>query len=189
MPSNYERERLIGAIAYFAKHTEHCGLTKIYKLLSFLDFEHYKAVGQSVTSLGYKAWDRGPLPPALDNEIKNGVKPDMAAVLRFEQHPYANDKEFYKVVVTNLPDNYLDYFSPRQKKIMKSLAEKHKYDTADQMVKTSHESDRPWHRVWVEQKRKYEEIPYDYVIPDQGEDKDFIDLVKIENGEIRLNFG
>ncbi|WP_217994559.1 Panacea domain-containing protein [Rodentibacter caecimuris] len=39
-------------------------------MLYFLDFEHYKQVGRSVTGLDYSAWKMGPVPVDLHEEIK-----------------------------------------------------------------------------------------------------------------------
>jgi hypothetical protein len=50
---NHEREKLIQSVIYFAKNTEFCGKVKLFKLLYFLDFEHYKMTGRSVTGLKY----------------------------------------------------------------------------------------------------------------------------------------
>lgn len=35
---NINKEKLQNAIIYFSRHTKHCGLTKVMKLLYFLDF-------------------------------------------------------------------------------------------------------------------------------------------------------
>ncbi|HEV7681080.1 MAG TPA: Panacea domain-containing protein [Pyrinomonadaceae bacterium] len=46
-------------------------MTKLFKLLYFLDFEHYKKTGRSVTGLKYFAWPMGPVPVSLKDEISH----------------------------------------------------------------------------------------------------------------------
>ncbi|EQD73859.1 hypothetical protein B1A_04740, partial [mine drainage metagenome] len=61
---SHEREKLINAIIFFAIHTRFLGKTKLFKLLYFLDFEHHKETGRSVTGMDYFAWKMGPVPVA-----------------------------------------------------------------------------------------------------------------------------
>ncbi len=44
----HEREKLIQAVNYFARHTRKFGKIKLYKLLYFLDFEHFKLTGRKI---------------------------------------------------------------------------------------------------------------------------------------------
>ena len=65
---NSERQKLIHAIIYFASNTRACSKIKMFKLLYFLDFEHFKTTGRSVTGLKYSAWKFGPVPTSLVSE-------------------------------------------------------------------------------------------------------------------------
>ncbi|EQD27720.1 hypothetical protein B2A_15132, partial [mine drainage metagenome] len=87
----HEREKLLNAMVFFVSKTKHCGVTKLFKLLNFLDFEHYKQTGRSVTGLDYFAWDYGPVPTALFFEIKDKPKDDLNSFVRFESRPPAED--------------------------------------------------------------------------------------------------
>src|ERR1700730_10448814 len=79
-----EREKLINAIIYFVRSTKHCHTLKLFKLLNFLDFEHYRQTGQTVTGLTYAAFPHGPVPPSLFDEISRGGEKDLrdAIVIR-----------------------------------------------------------------------------------------------------------
>ncbi|MGB7201459.1 MAG: Panacea domain-containing protein [Pyrinomonadaceae bacterium] len=180
-----EREKLINAIMFFAHNTELCGKTKLFKLLFFLDFEHYKAIGRSVTGLTYKAWPRGPLPPELDEEIKHDIMPDMVAKIRFDEHSKPNGKKFVKVT----PRGYFNHkvFSRREMKIMRRLAADFKYHDAADMIEETHLPNKPWDRVFKQEKRPHEEIPYDYGVPE--EDKDFVQYIKGECDEFISHYG
>src|SRR5471030_2891987 len=81
------REKLINAIIYFADNTNSCGKTKLFKLLYFLDFEHFYQTGRSVTGMEYFAWRMGPVPVALYDEI-NVLSPDMAEKIEISSIPY-----------------------------------------------------------------------------------------------------
>ncbi len=41
---NHQREKLINVMVYFAQNTQKCGKIKLFKLMYFLDFEHYKQI-------------------------------------------------------------------------------------------------------------------------------------------------
>jgi len=42
---DHDREKLLNAVVYFVKETKHCGVTKLVKLLYYLDFFHFKEAG------------------------------------------------------------------------------------------------------------------------------------------------
>src|SRR3989344_7847794 len=79
----HEREKLLNAIIYFAAHTLHCGKTKLFKLLCLLDFEHFRLTGRSVTGLKYYAWEKGPVPVALEDEWGE-FKPDLDSAIQIK---------------------------------------------------------------------------------------------------------
>ena len=43
-----EREKLLNAMVFFCQKTKHCHTLKLFKLLNFLDFEHYRQAGRTV---------------------------------------------------------------------------------------------------------------------------------------------
>src|SRR5713226_9307342 len=75
--NNTYREKLLNAILFFAKKVKHPSKVKIFKLLFFLDFEHFKQTGRSVTNLDYYAYDFGPVPEDFYKEIReSGEAPE-----------------------------------------------------------------------------------------------------------------
>lgn len=68
---SHNREKLLNTIIYFVSNCGLVGKTKLFKLLYFLDFEHFKETGRSVTGLEYQAWEMGPVPVALQEEIEH----------------------------------------------------------------------------------------------------------------------
>jgi uncharacterized phage-associated protein len=178
----HHREKLVNAVLFFAQNTHKCGKTKLFKLLNFLDFEHYKLVGRSVTGLDYFAWKMGPVPPELFEEM-DSPKEDMRAAVSFEKR-VVQKGEMTAVVAKAEFDEAS--FSKRELKIMRNLADEYKNASADEMVEEAHLETKPWHQVWEEEGRKQGAIPYEYALVDKEHDP-VQELVR-ENDEIRSNF-
>ena len=117
------REKLINAIIFFATNTNYCGKVKLYKLLYFLDFRHYKESGRSVTGLEYFAWRMGPVPKELHDELRH-PKLDFSEKIELTQFPTNKGNNMLRIV----PHNTLSpkYFSKRELRIMTELSEKYK---------------------------------------------------------------
>ena len=77
---SHHRGKLLNAIVYFIANTRRCHTLKLFKLLYFLDFEHFRQTGQSVTGLRYVAWPKGPAPDDLWHEL-DAPRPDLAATV------------------------------------------------------------------------------------------------------------
>ncbi len=60
---------LVG-IKYFVEKTQHVGRTKLFKLLYFWDFIHFKKYGFSVTGFTYYTFPFGPVPKKLYDQIE-----------------------------------------------------------------------------------------------------------------------
>src|SRR5207247_1044182 len=116
---DHSREKLLNAVAYFAQNTQSCGKTKLYKLLYFLDFQHYTEAGRNVTGLEYYAWPMGPVPRALHEELASPAQ-DFAAKLQVENFVLYNGHEMLKL--TPLQPFDASHFSKRELRIMESLA-------------------------------------------------------------------
>jgi uncharacterized phage-associated protein len=147
MIRTYYREKLINAIVYFASHTQKCGMTKLMKLLFFLDFAHFKQTGKSVTGMEYFAWKRGPVPQVLWFELTKEMKPDMASAVGII--PCDN---FKKIIAKDKFNS--DFFTKREMKLLQDIAEIF-YDTAaDLTVEVAHLPNEPWHRTLMEKGEK-----------------------------------
>ena len=137
MPVNHNREKLLNAMVYFANHTKFCGKTKLYKLLYFLDFTHFKETGRSVTGLEYFVWERGPAPRQLHNEL---------------DHPPTDLSNYIATIKTNSAFVSIKakkkfngkYFTGREIKLLEQLCLIFKNAKADDMVEASHLPNQPW---------------------------------------------
>ncbi len=161
----HEREKLVQAISFFAHHTRKLGKTKLYKLLYFLDFEHFKQTGRSVTGLFYSAWKMGPVPVALHNEIEDPGA-DLSQAIEFQEVPLKSGAMLaVKAKTTFSPE----HFSGRELGLMRSLASEYRDADAESMVEATHLENSPWHKVWNEQGLHQAGIPYELAVrPDEG---------------------
>lgn len=147
----HNREKLLNSITYFAHATKYCGKTKLMKLLFFLDFLHFKQTGKSVTGLNYFAWERGPVPKDLFEELKN-MKPDLRSAIDIVQI-----ENFQKISPKKTFD--AKYFTKREKKILDDLSYIFKEAKADDIVEISHLKNEPWHKTLTE-KGPFQQIDY-----------------------------
>lgn len=156
---NRDREKLLHAVAFFAENVDKCGKIKLFKLLYFLDFEHYKITGRSVTGMDYFAWQMGPVPVELYDEISS-PQPDMAEILSFKEIPVYQGKSTMLKVETNKEFDS-SYFTKRELKIMNWLATSYKKELADDMIEATHLENLPWHQVYNIEKNIRGKIPYE----------------------------
>ena len=154
------REKLVNAVIYFAKNTKLCGKTKLMKLLFSLDFSHFKQTGKSVTGLEYFAWEWGPVPKELFEEISGEMKPDLKSAINIV--PIDN---FQKIV----PKKKFDpkYFTKREMRVLENIADVFKETNADQTVEVSHLKNEPWQKT-LREKGSFEKIDYMLSIDDTG---------------------
>lgn len=177
-----QREKLINAIVYFCQNTNHCGKTKLMKLLYFLDFMHFKQTGKSVTGLDYYAWEKGPVPKDLFEEL-DCMNHDLAEAIRI----IPQDK-FQKICAKQKFDD--KYFTPRQQKILSIISEIFRDAKAEQMVESTHLKNHPWDKT-IKQKGILSKIDYMLAIDDTKESlsKDEAQEVMEEIEEMRKIFG
>jgi uncharacterized phage-associated protein len=178
----HNREKLLNAIIYFIENSGSMGKTKLFKLLYFLDFEHFKETGRSVTGLEYHAWKMGPVPVALQEEIEN-PEADFIETLDVE-FGESNGYKFTNFKSKSKFDS--KYFTKRELRLLKDIADRYFMDIAKEMVFRTHLEKEPWHRVWEVEKRRFDKIPYEYIL-DENE-KDFIQSLKLEREEIINNY-
>ncbi len=149
----HHREKLINAIIYFANHTRYCGKTKLLKLLYFLDFEHFRETGKSVTGLDYFAWQMGPVPKDLFEELSGILKPDLRAAV----HEVPDKKGFQKMQARKKFDS--QYFSNKEMKLLEDLSYVFQDAGAEDMVESTHLKNEPWDRT-LKEKGQFKLIDY-----------------------------
>jgi uncharacterized phage-associated protein len=144
---NAYRNKLLNAVLYFAKSTKRPNLTKILKLLYFLDFTHFKQTGYPSIGLEYYTWVRGPVPKNFYEEVKDGNVPEDFAgkfaiipSTRWEEE-YPERKEY---IFKAIEKPNTDVFTPRELGIIKHLCDIYRDATANQMKEITHLRNTPW---------------------------------------------
>jgi len=149
---NNNREKMINMIIYFLKNTKRCGKTKLFKLLYFADFKHFKQTGKSISGLEYYAWDRGPVPVTLFEEFKNPPK-DLSEcfIIPTKKELEQNQEEDYQFFELKCRKKFDDKcFSERELKILEEISFIYKEACAKDMIEVSHLKNQPWDKTYRE---------------------------------------
>ena len=143
---------MINVIIYFAKNTKYCGKTKLLKLLYFLDFSHFKLTGKSITGLEYFAWEMGPVPKDLFEELSGNMKVDMKAAI--QDLP---EDGFQQI----RPNKQFDdqFFSKKEMELLDDISFVFKDSKANTMVESTHLKNQPWDRT-LKEKGEFQKIDY-----------------------------
>lgn len=153
------REKLLNAILFFLDQTNHCHTLKLFKLLNFADFEHFRQTGRTITGLDYRALPMGPVPTSLYEEIKRGGDVDLkAAVILANVKDDINDKLLRRDLKARTQFDK-KWFTPRELKILSRVAEFFRELPAEDMTKFSHENKKPWATVYKNGEGQGDYIP------------------------------
>lgn len=182
MLRNQEREKLLNAIVFFAQNTHNLGKVKLWKLLYFLDFQHYRDVGRSVTGLQYYAWPKGPVPVELQNEVEHPAV-DMQQKLNLAVYEFAKGRA---LSISANADFDAGLFSKRELKLLEGLAAEFRHSSADEMIEATHLENQPWDKVFNVQGKKQAHIPY--MLASRAAEAEQIEELRIEHAEMRSNF-
>ena len=182
----HSREKLINAVLYFSQNTRFCGKTKLMKLLYFLDFIHFKQTGKSVTDLNYFAWEQGPVPKSFFEEITDSPKQDLKALITVRS---TGDFQHISPKKGKKPD--LDFFSPRELKLLKDISFIFKDVQSKEISDISHLPNEPWNTT-KHTKGMFELIDYTLAIDKNSAKKLPLNIAKqrhIERQEMLSHFG
>jgi len=141
---DHNREKLLNALVFFSKNTKACGKTKLFKLLYFLDFIHFRETGKSVTGLHYYAWDKGPVPQDLFHELKR-PDPDLKETIVLLEQSEDEDNKLCQIIAKKPFD--AKFFTKREMKIMKDLSFIFRDALAKNMVEITHLPGAPWDKT------------------------------------------
>lgn len=158
---DHKRDKLINAIIYFVSNTKSCGKTKLFKLLYFLDFEHFSQTGRSVTGLDYFAWPMGPVPNELFNELDTPNE-NFSNALCINKKEAANGNEMLSI--EPLVEFSGELFSKREFKILSNLCKEYDRAYANDMVEATHLENLPWHHIYEKKGLKQKLIPYELAL-------------------------
>jgi uncharacterized phage-associated protein len=159
----HEREKTINAIVFFAQNVRRLGKIKLFKLLYFLDFAHFRETGRSVTGMEYQAWKMGPVPAALAEEV-DAPEPDLCDKVTFRE-TRTRGRPMLKIESAAKFDP--THFTPRELRLMEKLAKEYRDANAEDMIEATHLENLPWHKVYVEEGKVRGNIPYEYSLAKQ----------------------
>lgn len=158
-----EKNKLFNAIIFFLNNTKNCYKYKLLKLLYFLDFEHYRETGKSVTGLEYYAWEMGPVPKEIYKSVEDPLLLEgLSNYINSYKEEFENGTG-HKIVIKPRKEFDSNLFTKRELRILKKVAEIFYEASSDQMKEASHFINLPWDRTMKEDK-KNQKIRYDYVL-------------------------
>ena len=156
------------------------------KLLYFLDFMHFKKTGKSVTDLDYFAWEQGPVPKTFFEEISGTPKKDLKSLVTIKD---TGDFQHISPEKGKNPD--LDFFSPRELKLLKDISFIFRDVQAQEISDIAHLPNEPWNTT-KSTKGMLELIDYALAIDSKSAQKLPVDIAKQrhrERQEMLRNFG
>jgi uncharacterized phage-associated protein len=165
-----DREKLIGAVVFFATYTQHCGKVKLFKLLYLLDFAHFRETGHSVTGLDYRAWKMGPVPFELVQEWDE-LEPDLATAIDIVPErviDFTRERVVPKAKFDDTP------FTKRELRLMQELALRFRDEFTKPMVNFTHFERGPWDKIWDSGRGNNDRIPYTLAIADDDPNREAI---------------
>lgn len=179
--ATHNKEKLYNAITYLVTDAW-TPKTKLYKLLYYIDFEHYRETGRSITGLEYQAWEMGPVPVQLHEYIDIG-EPELLERFEVEERRLKIGKSIHLTPKKPFDDSH---FTKRELRILQDVKERFDLYNASDMIGQTHLPGQAWHRVWEVEKRHFSPIPYEYVL-DEDEKEEILTLAR-ERQEILENY-
>ncbi|MBR4437964.1 MAG: DUF4065 domain-containing protein [Bacteroidales bacterium] len=147
-------ERLKNILLYVLENCNDVFITKMNKILFYIDFLSYKKYGSAITGLSYRAIDYGPVPERWErvycqfDEISQ--KPDRK-----------NNLEGF--ILTSSCKADLSAFTEKEMAVMKLVCSELGAKNASQLSTLSHKEE-----AWAKHKDKKELIPFDEAFSIQG---------------------
>ena len=185
-----QRDRLANAVLYFASRVKSAYKVKIFKLLFFLDFWHFKETGLPVTDLDYFAWDFGPVPKKVFEDIeREGVPAYLSGKVAILPNVREEDGivsyQFRPVSKAKFNDSS---FTPRQLEIMENLVFMFRDVAGNLMSEITHLKNSPWD-ITKKGKGLYQKIDYLLAIDDESPlSKEEAQEIFVEHQEFQNNF-
>jgi len=154
------RKKLLNAVLFFAKNTKHLNLTKLSKLLYFLDFTHFNQTGYPSIGLDYYAFEWGPVPRDFWSEIKDGSVPeDFKGKLALIPKTDDFSPSYKEIEIRAIENPDLSVFTSREMRILENLAFIYKEARGRDISEVTHLPKQPWD-ITVKKSGKYKLIDY-----------------------------
>jgi uncharacterized phage-associated protein len=165
---NISLAKLKAIILYFAQNTnpQYLGKVKLMKLFYYLDFNHVKKYGTSVTGDTYFHLEKGPIPTTIMNmvgELANDPELSKLADDITIETP-AGTKMLRIKGLREFSDNDAALFTESEIQTLQEVVKTFGDDSTDEIVESSH-AESPWRET------KYgQSIPYELAAHDSNSD-------------------
>ena len=159
---NLREQKILNAIKYFVKNTNHVGRTKLFKLLYYWDIYYFEKHGKTITSYKYLTYPFGPVPKELFDQINEDKLPDFLKkeILIIDDTDTDTDDGFKKFKIALKNKNIdLDVFTPYEKEYLTLVVEIFKDAPASLMSEATHFPNTPW-KITLDKKGKFQEIDF-----------------------------
>jgi uncharacterized phage-associated protein len=135
------KTKYFNAILFFLSYcnNQYLGVTKLNKLLYYLDFISYRDRGTAVTGDKYIHLEYGPVPAIVNSQILPEMK--LAGMLDIEEMPYKN-KHTVKFASKNVSD--ISVFNDYEKKLLQAICDEFKAMKTEELVAQTH-IEAPWY--------------------------------------------
>lgn len=134
--------KLKALLKYICDNTNHSflGVTKLMKLLYFIDFTHIKKYGTSITDDTYYKLERGPIPTRIKNLIDAiSVDPEWSALSDLISIEKKEGRMMHKVRCReHFTEEDRDYFSEIEMQTIKEVCDRFKDVNTKTIVDESH---------------------------------------------------
>ena len=121
---------------------------------------HFRETGRSVTNLDYYAWDFGPVPKNLFNEMENPLA-DLKESIFIPPKSDKNNKSFVELKAKKKFDD--KYFTKRELRILENVAFIFTDAHAEDIMEASHLPNHPWDKT-IQSKGEKAKIDYELAL-------------------------
>lgn len=167
---NLTDDKLRHAVLFFASKERFLTLTKLMKLLYFLDFRHYRETGFAVTGQQYNAWDFGPVPTKVWAELKDkSADYGLSEVVRITAYE-GEACNGYRISPAPGAEFDQGFFSRRELRILNEVVEMFRGVNTSEISMASHEPLGPWAKT-IRRCGQGCEIQYDLALDGLPDDK------------------
>lgn len=173
-PIDRKKEKLLQCIVFFVRNTNCCGVTKLCKLLSFIDFEHYYKTGKTVTGQEYLAAPLGPVPISAYKEVTQNENRDLGL---YGKVTTSDINGFQKIEIPEDIQFNKGIFSAREFELLEEISERYKDTRAEEIVGIAHVEGGPWDRTYKE-KGEWSSIDIDSVFISLSEGDEHLALIR-----------
>jgi uncharacterized phage-associated protein len=124
----------------------------------------------------------GPVPVDLYAEFDVPTA-DMLSCIQFDSIPVKNGLMLFIQPIAEFDNRY---FSKRKLRLMAQLVNQYNDTSAEEIIEASHLEHKPWQRVYIQEGKKQQLIPYEYVLT--SAEKKVISELNQEHQEMLRNF-